>query len=194
MKHTIITLSFLALMVASCNTPSNQNNAETTEQHEEEAMGINALREFESTDTVKVGNTVYTYKYSFYNVDSLHTIKTYDGLEYKDNAVTLTIYKGDTETANRTFTKNSFLSYIPEDKHTNAGLVGFSYDYTMRDDHSAIFFIVTLGDPDETSDLSYPLRLKMDANGNIISVEQVTNLETEPINEGLTVDPEIDAG
>ena len=82
---------------------------------------------------------------------------------------------------------------VPADFLKSSTLVGVNYNFTKRDeDRSALYFIVTVGDPDETSDMVYPLELKVATDGSF-SIKKAENLETAPISTGLNIDPSEDA-
>ena len=53
----------------------------------------------------------------------------------------------------RTFYKTSFRDHVPADFLKSSTVVGINYNFMKREsDRSAFYFIITVGDPDETSD------------------------------------------
>ena len=93
----------------------------------------------------------------------------------------------------KVFHKNNLREYVPAQFLKNSTMVGVNYNFNKRDeDRSAFYFIITVGDPDVTSDMVYPLELKVATDGSY-SLKKAENLETGPLSDGLTVEPREDA-
>ena len=135
----------------------------------------------------------YNWSFRFAPVDSLPIIVNPDGSRYHDNEVQLTIHRDSTLVLRRRFTKQSFASMVPKDELPNTALVGFCYNLNHTDDHSCLRFIATVGDPDETSGIYYPVEIRIDPDGSY-SLHHVEDFETESLFEGMNEDPAEDLG
>ena len=186
-------IAILAAMLVACK---GEKQPETTTYSWEEvnpATGIISLRDYTNEDTITVGGTLYSYTYTLEHVDTMPVLVNAQGVEYYESRVRIDIKKGDSNIFSKTFYKNNFRDVVPSDFLKTSTMVGVNYNFTKRDeDRSAFYFIVTVGDPDEASDMVYPLELKVAPNGTF-SLKKAENLETEPLNPGLNVDPSEDA-
>lgn len=192
--YQILALATIAFCT-SCGSKTKNSDEEKDERIVEtidKETGIISLTNYDYSDTVRIKGTLYRYGFTFQNVDSLPHIINSQGLEYLDNMVSLTISKDSTIIARKTFLKSSFKSYIPNALWENSGLVGFSYNF-IRQEHDAFYFIATIGDPDETADISFPLELRITTDGGM-TISKAQNLDTEPLRDGLTIDPSADDG
>ena len=124
--------------------------------------------------------------------ESWYLVRNTQGDEYRDGQVTLLVRQGERTVFSRTFRKEDFSQLVPSKFMDTSALVGFSYNYTKLDDHSALYFIATVGDPDETADIAYPVQVRITPAGTM-TMEKATNLDTEPINP-MTIDPSDDGG
>ena len=193
--YKTLTIIAIAILTVSCGKNAKQNNDTKPERVVEtvnKETGIISLTDYSHEDTLSIRGTKYTYKFSFQAVDSLEHIKNTQGLEYLDNVVNLTILKGEEVVTKRTFYKSSFKSYVPSELWQNSGLVGFSFNF-VRQERDAFYFIATIGDPDETADISYPLEIRITTDGGM-TINKAQNLDTEPLRDGLNIDPSADDG
>lgn len=186
--NKIIPLFALALTMAACgNSPKQQENENTLNvEIKDEKTGITSLTPFTQSDTITINGKQYNYTYEFAPVDSLPHVINSQNNEYLDNMVKLTICQGETKVTEKTFLKSSFKSYIPEELWKESGLVGFSYNL-VRKERNAFYFIATIGDPDLTADVSYPLEIRITTDGGM-SISKAENLDTEPLHNGMTID------
>lgn len=169
-------------------------------QHEERVVeevnpetGIISLRDYSFSDTITIGGKLYDYTYSLEHVDSMPVLINPQGLEYTESCVKISIKQGETKVFDKVFYKSNFNENVPENFLRTSTMVGVNYNVTKREeDNSAFYFIVTVGDPDETSDMVYPLELKVATDGTY-SIKKAENLETESLNPGLNIDPSTDA-
>ena len=186
MKKTLIYLLAAAtITTTSCKQTKKAPVPERVVETIDEETGISSLRELHINDSVTVANKTYTYQFDFTPTEAV--VRNPQGDDYYDNQVSLAIRQGNHEVLNRIFTKAHFKALVPSEFLNTSTLCGFTYDYTS-DDSSALYFIATVGDADETADMSFPIRLKITPSGNI-SMEKATDLETEPIRPGMTLDP-----
>lgn len=191
----IASLSVMAAMVMACGGGNQQSPVEErVVETVDSATGIITLRDYQLSDTITIGREQYHYTYSLQHVDSMGVVINPQGLEYRESRVRIAITKDDATIFDKTYYKNDFKSYVPNGMIDAYTMVGVNYNFTKRDeDRSAFYFIVTVGDPDETSDMVYPLELKIAPDGSS-SFTKAQNLDTEPISPGMTVDPSEDEG
>lgn len=107
--------------------------------------------------------------------DSLSMVSDENGQKYVDNCVALTIERSDgTVLLRRSFTKNSFASYIDSDYKLHGILENIVY-HDIQDNELAFAVIVSHPDAD---DEFIPLELKINAQGGM-SVKRGNLLEDE---------------
>ena len=192
MKTTIFTLICAAALLYSCQPKKQRPVIETTIETPPTETGIGRLREIHMNNKITVAKETYNYKYDFVSDESLPVVRNPQGDDYYDNKVTLSIKHGGKEIFNRTFTKNDFARLVPKQFMENSALVGFTYNYTKSETIDSLFFVATVGDPDETADMVFPIQLRISKNGQM-TMEKAMGLDTEPLNP-MTVDPDIDGG
>ena len=186
--------ALLALMAMAC---TNEKKPAPTEREVEDLdpkTGIISLRDYTISDTITIAGRLYNYQCQFEHVDSMPTIINPQGLEYHESRVHINIQRDNTTVFSKTFYKSNFKDQVPAEFLKSSTMVGVNYNFIKRDeDRSAFYFIITVGDPDETSDgMAYPLELKVAPDGSY-SIKKAENLETAPISTGLNVDPSEDA-
>ncbi len=194
MKKTIFPLlSLLILLLASCHgQTSTDTHADTVWVQPTETDTVLSLHPISHTDTITIRGSLLTYTYHFGPTDSLPIVVNADGVRYRDNTATLTVSRGTTLLFRQTYTKQTFRHFIePSDLRTSA-LVGFSYNLTKPDDHHTLHFIATVGDPDESAGVNYPVEINITADGSS-TMNPAEDMETEPLIRGLNQDPSADA-
>lgn len=185
--------ALLALMAMACNNEPKPATTERVVEDVDPETGIISLRDYNIDDTITIGGKLYSYSCTFEHVDSMPIVINPQGLEYHESRVSIAISRDETKIFDKTFYKNNFREFVPAEVLKNYTMVGVNYNFTKREeDHSAFYFIVTVGDPDETSDMAYPLELKVAPDGSF-SIKKAENLETDPITPGLNIDPSEDA-
>lgn len=198
MKKTTILCSFaIAILVSSCSNDSKQK-PETEEQKKEVKVGnlleeVTALRERHIIDSTKIGNDTYIYEYHFTNCDTLPKVRNTEGYYYYDNQLRLKVSKGSATIYEHVFMKQDFAEFVPKDMLEKSLLVGFTFNPLNTTDPSALHFFITVGNPDETADEEYTMDMRITPSGNM-TVEKAVNLDTEPLNPGMTVNPGTDDG
>ncbi|MCH5174759.1 MAG: DUF4738 domain-containing protein [Prevotellaceae bacterium] len=189
----ILTISLLAIFLISCKGNQPQQPEERVIEDINPETGVISLRDYTFSDTITIGGKLYDYTYSLEHVDSMPILINPQGLEYTESRVKISIRQGDTTIFDKIFYKSNFQDIVPENFLKTSTMVGVNYNFTKHDeDRSAFYFIVTVGDPDETSDMAYPLELKVDTDGTY-SIKKAEHLETESLNPGLNIDPSTDA-
>lgn len=189
----ILTISLLAIFLVSCKGNQPQQPEERVIEDINPETGVISLRDYTFSDTITIGGKLYDYIYSLEHVDSMPILINPQGLEYTESRVKISIKQGDREVFDKVFYKSNFHDIVPTEFLKTSTMVGVNYNFTKREeDRSAFYFIVTIGDPDETSDMAYPLEMKVATDGTY-SIKKAEHLETESLNPGLNIDPSADA-
>lgn len=187
-----IIIGVATALTCGCSNTQQQHPAENFTDSIPQEEQIGTLRERHDKNGISIAEKKYVYKYDFVHDESLPVVRNPQGDDYYDNKVTLKIWQQGNEIFSRTFTKKDFKGLVPEKFMTNSALVGFTYNYTKAETTDALYFIATVGDPDETADMAFPIQIRITPDGSI-SMEKATNLDTEPINP-MTVDPSNEGG
>ncbi len=177
------------LFACSGNSTRRDDSGQTNTDNIETTDTVNYMHEYNLDGTVEVGGIHYNYEFSFNNDKSLPTVTTEEGLTYYDNNVRLYITRGSERVYEHKFTKEFFRDLIPESDYKRSVLAGFNFNYMQEDSHDRFYFIAVVGDPDETSDISYSIAIAIDSKGNVTR-KVVTSIDVEPINDNLNKDPE----
>ena len=189
----ILTISLLAIFLVSCKGNQSQQHEERVVEDVNPETGVISLRDYTFSDTITIGGRLYDYTYSLEHVDSMPILINPQGLEYTESRVKISVKHGETKVFDKVFYKSNFQDIVPADFLKTSTMVGVNYNFTKRDeDNSAFYFIVTIGDPDETSDMVYPLELKVTTDGEH-SIKRAEHLETESLTPELNIDPSADA-
>lgn len=152
---------------------------------------IVALEPLSSRSTLTIGGQRLTYEYRMQPADSLPVITNVDGARYYDNEVLLTVWRNDSvRIFHRRFLKGDFAAQVGSARMERVGLVGFSYNPMKSDDTSALYFLATVGDPDETAGVNFPVEIRITPSGSM-SMQRAEDIETEPLHEGLNEEPNI---
>lgn len=191
LKIAVATL--LVMMAMGCNNDKTPPKVQRVIEEQDPETGIISLRDYTINDTITIGGKLYHYSCSLEHVDSMPVLINPQGLEYHESRVNISIKNDNSTIFQKTFYKRNFHEQVPAAFLKTSTMVGVNYNVTKRDeDRSAFYFIVTVGDPDETSDMSYPLELKVTPDGSF-SFKKAENLETGPLTNGLNIDPSEDA-
>ncbi len=186
-------LSFVfATIMISCGNNVKPQQEEVIEDTIIKENSIGTLREIHINKSITISKQKYVYKYDFVRDESLPIVRNPQGDDYYDNKVTLSIKKQGSEIFSQTFTKKDFAKIVPEKFMEKSALIGFTYNYARNDNSDALYFIATVGDPDETADMVFPIQIRITPQGNM-TMEKAPNLDTEPINP-MTLDPADDIG
>ncbi len=186
----LLTLLFTPLCLSCGSHSSDSNLNDSIWIAPPEDNSILSLDESDRDGSVRIGEKDYTYHYHFQPSDSLPIVVNADGQRYRDNVAHLTVRREGTVIFSHRFTKQSFTNFIAKKDLAGSALVGFSYNLTKTEDHTQLRFIATVGDPDETAGINYPIEIKVQTSGQW-STERAQDIETEPLIEGLNVDPDM---
>lgn len=192
LKTVIVAL--FALGAIACTNEKKPESPERIVEDIDPQTGIISLRDYTLNDTITINGKLYNYSCRFEHVDSMPVLINPQGLEYHESRASIDITREGTKVFSKTFYKSNFRDYVPNNFLKTSTVVGINYNFMKREsDRSAFYFIITVGDPDETSDnMAYPLELKIATDGSF-SIKKAEDLETEPLHPGLNIDPSEDA-
>ncbi len=190
LRNGIMALAALAAAASCGDSKDKAQQEERTVAETDSATGITALRDYTLKDTVTIGGRVYRYTCSLQHVDTMPTLINSQGAEYKESRVVISVSRDSSQVFNKTYYKKDFSSIIPDELAKVSTVVGVNYNYLKSNDHTALHFIVTVGDPDETSDVSMPLEITVAPDGSS-SVSKAENVETAPLSDGYNKEPQI---
>lgn len=189
----MIIASVTCIFVSCIGNTTDKSGADTIKTSQVSKNTVNKMPEYNLEGEVVVDGEKYTYEFAFNNNTKLPVVTTDEGYKYYDNSVKLYINRGQETVYEHTFTKEAFQSLIPATDYKRSVLAGFNFNYMQQDKHDRFYFIAVVGDPDETSDISYSVGIAIDKSGGI-STSIVQTVDTEPINNNLNQDPnEFDA-
>jgi len=101
-------------------------------------------------------------------------VKDENNQQYFDNVVKASVNRQDGSSLfSRTFTKESFLSYIDEPFKKSGILAGIRFDEV---DDGKLEFSVVIALPDAVDDVFIPLEMKVDKQG-VINIRQDDDME-----------------
>lgn len=186
-----ISIAAICLFIGCSGNKTAPTSQDTIAVSPVSTTAINDMAEYNLEGQVEVEGVKYDYEFAFRNVTDLPVVTTSEGYRYHDNEVLLIISRGKETLYEHTFTKESFQSLIPAVDYKRSVLAGFNFNYMQQDKHDRFYFIAVVGDPDETSDISYSVGIAIDRNGGI-STSIVETIDTEPINNDLNQDPDED--
>ena len=189
-----VVVALLALGSIACSNEKKPASPERIVEDVDPQTGIISLRDYTLSDTITINGKLYNYSCRFEHVDSMPVLINPQGLEYHESRASIDITREGTKVFSKTFYKSNFRDHVPANFLKTSTVVGINYNFMKREsDRSAFYFIITVGDPDETSDnMAYPLELKIATDGSF-SINKAEDLETEPLHPGLNIDPSEDA-
>lgn len=155
---------FTLLTVSSCkNKQDNSDDIIVEKIVEKPQSGDIVTPEKKSSGTVKwINGDSYNYSISITADDELPKVKIGENT-YKDNNAKLSITRSDgSEFFSSKFTKNSFTGLLSGSMKDHGALVGFSFDHA---DESKLYFVASIGSPDESSEEFTLLQLIVDRMG-----------------------------
>lgn len=193
-KHTFLLLAgiggiCLCAFFASCSEHKKDEQPQNSQwKQSEERDEIISLAPLSYKGTATVDGKRLSYEYRMEAVDSLPIIVNSDGTRYYDNVVYLTVLGDNSATLlKRKFLKTDFAQYVSAENMRRSGLVGFSINPETDSTSQALRFIATVGDPDETSGVNFPMDIRVTPTGSI-SMRPAENIETAPLNNELSQD------
>lgn len=188
MRQSFISLAALVLL-ASCHggeKSSSQSDGEW--KPPVVADTILCIDAREGSDTVRIQGQVLTYAFRIAPDDSLPIVVNADGQRARDNVAELSVRRGEAMLLRRIFHKQDFAAFVPQGQMEHCTLAGFTYDRMRADEQDALRFIATVGDPDESAGINYPVELVVSASG-ALRMEVADDMETAPLVPNLGEEP-----
>lgn len=194
MKTTkIILLSLLATCVISCG--EKKESVKTISKEitvEKEVNDTIRMNSYTNDGSITVNSKEYQYSYHFTPSDSLPIVTNSAGRKYHDNTIKLTITQNGETFFTKVFTKNSFKEFIPSDLYSTIVLMGFNINYNMEEKKDNFYFVASVGDPDD-EEYHIPIDITITPDKNI-KLKKFVDIESGPLNDGLTIDPGTEDG
>jgi len=186
---SIAFITLLTLAATSCKEEKKEMTTPHVVEETDSQTGVTSLCDYTIDDTIHINGKLYRYTCKFEHVDTMPVLINSQGLEYHESRVRIDIRRDSTKVFSKTFYKSNFSNIVPSDFLKTSTMIGVNYNYIKRDkDRSALYFIVTVGDPDETSDgMAYPLELKVNPDGSH-SFQKAQDLETGPLSNEMSKD------
>lgn len=145
-------IALLSLSLASCgsegekNTKDNGNKVESSSQ-DAQHVAPRTYGTAEVTDTVRLGEQLYTYEMECRADESLPVLKDEFGDKYYQNKVDLSLWKEGVRLGTISFVKDDFVKHASSDvkvQMEGALLTGFIYD-SAESDAARLCFRTTIG-------------------------------------------------
>lgn len=153
MKKAIMLLLPLigAGVCLSCGNKNNQQEEIIVEKIVEKPSDEvkSAVRSAQEGSVRWVEGNEYSYKIAYETIDSLPAVESY-GEKYRENAVTITVNRGDgSEMCSKKVLKSSFSGLLSDEMKAHGILVSVVFD---RSDNDNLHFVASVGSPDETNE------------------------------------------
>lgn len=163
-KHIIYLLFLLPLFLSSCKEEKKSTiiitkKAEVAQSHTPFKTG-----DFRQSRTVTWREAQYVVSTELKAVDSLPQV--HDGAQrFFDNGAHVRVTRADGSVFfERSFTKKYFKEWLPEHFYNDGALLGVVF---YNADRNYLYFAVTVGNPNKSSDEYVPLVMCVDYLGNI---------------------------
>ena len=170
-------LTFLTIaLLLSCKGRTEQTHEQSSSEEfiasTEQADGIQRMRPYDYSDTLRVGSHVYSYNIHRESDDALPLVVDDESTRYADNRYQLTIQRDGQSFFERSFSKGSFSSYLSKEFQEKGILDGMMCDRSV----AGICFAISVTLPQ--SDMVEPLLLHIDTSGGI-SIERDIRSEND---------------
>jgi hypothetical protein len=150
------------------------------------------MNSYTNEGTITVNGAEYKYSYLFTPSDSLPIVKNSAERKYYDNSLKLTISKGDETIFSKTFTKNSFKEFIPDELYSTIVLMGSKFNYNMEEKKDNFYFVASIGDPDDV-EFHIPIDITITPQKEV-KLKKFVDTESGSQSEGMNVDPDTEGG
>lgn len=188
MKYSLMLVAAL-LMLVGCNGGEKSDSRANAEWKAPVVVDTILCADVrEGCDTVRIQGQLLAYAFRFAPDDSLPLVVNADGQRARDNVAELTVHRGETLLLHRVFHKQDFAAFVPQDQMPYCTLAGFTYDRMRSDERDALRFVATVGDPDESSGVNYPVELVVSPSG-ALRLEVGDDMETAPLVPDLREEP-----
>ncbi len=150
------------LLCAACNSKQETPSSGYSEYEKPDTVSsIQVMKDYHYRDTVEAGGVRYVYDIVREPNDSLPLVYGDDNDRYADNFIRLSVSHGNQKFFDKTFTKNSFRSYMESGFIKNAILEGMAFDCAQNKN---LRFAVSVSYP--ASDIYIPLSITIAPDGS----------------------------
>lgn len=163
-KNIFLLLLLSLFILASCKKEKESRTIITTIEEPHFTKTPKTVGDTIIHKSFEWGSTVYHASIER-KADKEVVVRDDDGQKYYDNKVTLKISGSDGEFFNKTFTKDSFTSYINTDyvKPKRSVLIGVAFNRVEKGGNA--IFVATVGSPDSQSDEFMSVQINIDKQG-----------------------------
>lgn len=179
MDSKFVFVLFIGVFLLTGCRKKAPEQVEEPEQPVKTGPAIHRLPEYNFTDTVRLGQQVYSYTLHREASDSLGSVCDEFGDHHVNNFYVLDVRKGGTSLFHKRFTKQTLGSVLSSDFLKNGILDGFRF---YRVDSGKLVFSLCVSYPD--SDLSAPFLLTVAPDGSSTIVKD-EYMDVEPGEEDI---------
>lgn len=150
-RPLIISATILAaLAVSSCGEKKQTEDIIVDKIVEKPQTEVKKVTKDAKHGSVKwISGNSYNYSILYTSLDTVPAVENYGEL-YRDNAVNIIVNRSDgTEVCNKRITKSSFSGLLSSDMKTHGVLLNVVFD---KADDNYLYFVASIGSPDETND------------------------------------------
>lgn len=150
-KPLFISAAILAaLATTSCGEKKQQEDIIVDKIVEKPRSEVKKVTKDTKHGSVKwISGNSYNYSISFASLDTIPAVENYGEL-YRDNAVNIIVSRNDgSEVCNKRITKSSFSGLLSNDMKQHGVLLNVVFD---KADDNYLYFVASIGSPDETND------------------------------------------
>lgn len=178
-----------ALLFAACgqDKKSEENATSAWDSPTADVDGVQRMEVRQASDSMRVNRRMYAYTFRFHPVDSLPVVTAADGVQYHDNAVQIKVRQGTKVMFDREFTKRDFAQFVSSEDIKEQCLVGINYNLNKTEDHTALYFIATVGNPSDTGDDTV-VEIRLSPAAGTFSLARAVDLETAPLDPDMRID------
>jgi hypothetical protein len=163
-KTTAIIAAAGMILLAACKEKKTTEDIITTRQEMPKLQAPISMQEYRQNTQVEWKGQTYHVDIRRVPVDSLPMVEDEIGQKYVDNRIYLTVMRADsTVFYNKTFTKNTFASYLDDEFRRNGILEAMVFE---KMDDNRLKFAVSVAYP-QSEDEFILLTMKLDADGGL---------------------------
>lgn len=170
-------LPFFLVCVSACNNKSNkQEKKETVTKDSVDSAGVQRMQESKNEQVVRMNGVSFHVSLHRIANDTLPRVKTEAGEWFTDNTIHLQITRDNgNKVLNKTFTKKSFSSVVPDDFLSHSILEGMVFDKVTA---NCLNFAASVCYPQ--TDLYFPIRITIKSDGTISMAKEELMEDTYP--------------
>lgn len=163
--RTLAALALTAAVASSCKEKKEDTNIIIPKTVKPERKATAVMADYKNTQTADWLGKTYSVTVRRRPDKTLPTARDEAGNDYYDNRISVTVCREDgSEFFSRTFTKDDFSRYLPQEVASDGALLGIVFD---KVEDSKLRFAASVGSPDEMSDSFVPLVLTVSRMGDV---------------------------